>query len=316
MKSPFRPKGGRVSGHRPEIEPYYCEIESKTFRTRGPFIAKIAELVKRIWSSEGRMTIRQVFYKAVNAAITGKDQSDYEAVQQAILDGRVTGQVAWNVIEDRGRKPFKPHYHDSPLAALENLRGHFRLDLNAGQRYRVEVWLEQAALAGVVQPVCDDLMVPMVVCNGFTSHGALFDASERMRHYRGMGQTGVILLLSDLDPSGVAMAPYIARIVTKLCGIETYVQRIGLTMAQATQHGVYGHGLKPKDSRAPAFRRSHGDTAYELDGLAAHVLRKIVRDAVEPMIDWATRSEMAEKSRLAQKTIEELIAVGKEDGLL
>jgi hypothetical protein len=184
------------------IVPYYKAIEDKRFTAeRAAFIETIAKIVEHAFAEVGPVTVRQVYYRAVNGGVVESGQKGYKSILGAIRDGRVTGRIAWNVIEDRTREPLLPGYNTSIRAALEQLAASFRFDANAGQQFRIEVWLEQAALEAVVWPVCAKLGVPLVTCGGFTSHDSLFRGSERQVHYADLDQSRIVFVLSDLDRS-------------------------------------------------------------------------------------------------------------------
>ena len=296
---------------------YYHKIEDRDFRTRGPFIEAVAKLViDTVTEVGGPVSVRQVYYRAVNAGLVESGDKGYGDIQAAIKDGRLIGIVAWNVIEDRGRRPLKPYYENGIADALQNLADHYRLDRAAGQKFRIEVWLEQAALRDVVWPICDEFGVPLIVCGGFTSHDSLFKASERQRGYASAGQYGIILHLTDLDPSGVQMAPTIRDIVGKLAGKEITVHRIGLTPKQAKDHGLLARKLKAGDTRAAAYREEYGDWAYELDGLPAWELQNIVRQSIEPLIDWGSRAEILELETSHRAALLEIIEIAKGEDLI
>lgn len=335
------------------LTPYFKAVRPATFRTeRGVFVRAVADLVRDTFAQVGgAVSIRQVYYQAVTTGLVESGKQGYRQILSAVGDGREVGWIAWNVIEDRGRQARKPYYESSVARALQDLAESYRLDRSAGQRFRIEVWLEQAALREIVWPVCAELGAVLVVCGGFTSHDSLFKASERFRGYAALGQQPIILHLSDLDPSGTTMGEAIRDLVSKLLvdepdysdpdldvdylvdyrrdyradydGPESstsaasiYVQRIGLTPAQARAHNLLARELKDGDSRAPAYREQYGDWAYELDGLPAFVLQTIVREAIEPLIDWSVRGEVLAREQVDRRTIAELIELGRGEGLI
>ncbi len=305
------------------IVPYFKAIEEPRFKPRRlAFIQRVASIIEHAFAEVGPVTIRQVYYRAVASGLVESGQESYRKIMSAINAGRKTGMIAWNVIEDRTREPLKPAYHDDLRSALDRLADGFQLDLNAGQRFRIEVWLEQAALEGVLWPVCHDLGVPLVVCGGFTSHDSLFRGAERQTHYASnLGQHGIVFVLSDFDPSGVTMADYIHKMLTGLSDQEVYVQRLGLTLAQAEEHELLGRPLKidredkRDDMRAPAFREEHGELAYELDGLPPSVLQDLVRNAITPLIDWPTRASVQGQTDAARARLRELIRIAEQEEL-
>ena len=299
------------------MKPHYHAIQEPNFRTREPFIRAVADLIKStVDEVGGAVSVRQIYYQAVNAGLVESGDKGYRGIQSAVKDGRLVGWVAWNVIEDRGRKPLKPYYESSVSSALESLAHHYKRDRCAGQRFRIEVWLEQAALRDVVWPVCDLLGVPLIVCGGFTSHDSLYQASERQRGYKMLEQHGLILHLSDLDPSGVVMADTIREVVGALAEQTIVVQRVGLVAAQAETYGLLPRPLKDGDTRAPAYREVHGDFAYELDGLPAAALQSIVKDAITPLIDWSIRGEVLAQEEQDRATIRELIELARGEDLI
>lgn len=320
------------------MKPYFKAIRAPSFRAkREAFVRAVASLVTAtVDAVGGAVTVRQVYYQAVNAGLVQSGDQGYRQIQDAIRDGREVGWVAWNVIEDRGRSPRKPYYEGGVEDALTSLAEHYRLDRAAGQRFRIEVWLEQAALREVVWPVCADLGAVLVVCGGFTSYDSLFKASERFRGYLQLEQQPIILHLSDLDPSGTTMGASIGSLISRLLDdsddsadddcpdfdfedepvSNVYVQRVGLTLQQAQAHGLLPRELKDGDSRAASYRETHGDHAYELDGLPPHVLQQLVREAIEPLIDWSIRGDVIARESRDRKLIAELIDLGRCEGLL
>lgn len=324
------------------VKPYYKAVREPTFRPdRDKFVRAVADLVRdTVEQVGGAVTIRQIYYQAVTTGLVQSGKQGYRQILDAVGDGREVGWIAWNVIEDRGRAARKPYCESGVEQALRGLVESYRLDRSAGQRFRVEVWLEQAALREIVWPVCSDLGAVLVVCGGFTSHDSLFKASERFRRYAALGQQPIILHLSDLDPSGTTMGVAIGDLITRLLADDpegdadddgfddddeepdvrgatsVYVQRVGLTPKQANEHGLLPRELKDGDSRAAAYRAKYGDFAYELDGLPAHVLQRLVREAIEPLIDWSMRGEVLAREEIDRRTIAELLELGRTEGLL
>jgi hypothetical protein len=328
------------------MKPYFKAVREPTFRVeREKFVRAVADLVRdTVAQVGGAVTIRQVYYQAVTTGLVESGKQGYRQILDAIGDGREVGWVAWNAIEDRGRAARKPYCETGVERALRDLAESYRLDRSAGQRFRVEVWLEPAALREIVWPVCSDLGAVLVVCGGFTSHDSLFKASERFRGYAALGQQPIILHLSDLDPSGTTMGAAIGDLITRLLvdvpddeepdedfdeldddaddatssgsSTSVYVQRVGLTPKQANEHGLLPRELKDGDSRAAAYRKQYGDFAYELDGLPACVLQRLVREAIEPLIDWSVRGEVLAREQIDRRVISELVELGRTEGLL
>lgn len=320
MTEPWSPEAWAPTGIAPQ--PVYKKVSDRTFRTRADFIMRVAQLVHDVVDEVGPTTIRAIYYRAVMTQLV-ESGPGYEEIRKAVADGRDTGLVPWNYIIDRGRDLIRPLYHQQLHEELQRLLENYSADLGAGQRFRIEVWLEQAALEGVVWPVCEEFGVPLMVCGGFISHGALWEGAERQRHYASnLGQHGIILVLSDFDPSGVTMADFIKRRLESLSDQHVFVQRVGLTRAQADAHGLIGRALKvgrddkADDSRAASFIDEHGHLAFELDGLPAAVLQQILRSAIVSYIDEQALADARAEADVERRRLKELIKLGEEEEIL
>ena len=67
---------------------------------------------------------------------------------------------------------------------------------------------------------------------------------------------------------------------------------------------------------AAKFRETHGDVAYELDGLPAAVLQSILRSAIEPLIDWAARDRVLANEDRDRVNLREIIHLAQGEELL
>jgi hypothetical protein len=63
------------------------------------------------------------------------------------------------------------------------------------------------------------------------------------------------------------------------------VERLALTIDQVNKYKPPENPAKLTDSRAPDYIRKFGDSSWELDALEPNVLRNLVVDAVQPLID-------------------------------
>ena len=86
----------------------------------------------------------------------------------------------------------------------------FHIDMWAGQKFRLEVWIEKDALVGVIEGVCQEFDVPFFSCRGYTSQSEMWGRKGFQRTRLG-GRTPVIFHLGDHDPSGGHMTRDIAE---------------------------------------------------------------------------------------------------------
>jgi hypothetical protein len=121
-------------------------------RTRSEIEALDAALVKII-AQFSPVTVRQVFYQAVNRCLVPKSETKgYRVVQRRLVVLRELGEIPYEDIVDgtryvNGRRRYNDLDEFTTYAA-----GLYRKDYWAASEVNVEVWLEKDALKGVLVP--------------------------------------------------------------------------------------------------------------------------------------------------------------------
>src|SRR5262249_30938387 len=134
----------------------------------------------------------------------------YDQLGDDVRDGRMAGLIAWTSIEDRNRQLMGHRYFPSPGdagRALTDLADpwQFRPDKGTRQPVRPEVWVEKAALEGVVGSIANKLEVDFFCLRGYNSASEQWRAGQRFAGYVRRGQRPVVVHLGDHDPSGIDM---------------------------------------------------------------------------------------------------------------
>jgi hypothetical protein len=126
-----------------------------------------------------------------------------------IANARDGGLIDWNAIEDRHREVVHHSSWDDPREILHSAASSYREDVWRKQRYRPEVWIEKAALLGVIEGVCREFRVRYFATIGSSSQTLLHDAGARsvddVARYLDQGLIPVVLHLADHDPNGIDM---------------------------------------------------------------------------------------------------------------
>lgn len=246
------------------------------------------------------LTLRQLYYQFVARDLLPNKQTEYKRLGSIVNDGRLAGLIDWEAIEDRTRNlEALPHW-DGPDQIVHACASQFRYDRWEDQRYRVEVWIEKEALAGVFQRICNKLDVPYLSCRGYASQSEMWRAAQRLNaHYRN-GQKTLILHFGDHDPSGVDMTRDI-RDRLGIFGCKVEVNRIALNMDQVDQYQPPPNPAKVTDSRATGYIREFGHESWELDALEPAVLEDLVRTEVQKVIDQTAWDERAQEEKDARQ---------------
>ena len=263
----------------------------KRFNASSVAIIEQANEIIEAYRSEGYvLTLRQLYYQFVARDLIPNTQKEYKRLGSIINDARLAGHIDWEAIEDRTRSlDALPHW-DSPQDILEAVAGQYRTDKWANQHWRVEVWIEKEALAGVFESACVPLEVPFLSCRGYGSQSVMWRAAMRLISYERAGQEVRILHFGDHDPSGIDMTRDIKDRLA-LFGFGGEVLRVALNMDQVREHKPPPNPAKVTDSRAADYIRRFGSESWELDALEPAILSRLVRDNVAELVDseqWDT----------------------------
>lgn len=228
----------------------------------------------------GPVTVRQLFYAATVAGISGieKSEAGYTKVQVQVLDLRRAGRLPYSKISDSTRYMRKPRTYDGWQDALENTALLYRKALWSDTTEAVEVWLEKSALAGVLYPVTSEYDVPLMPTGGYSSETFAYGAVNDLR---GSGKTLVIYALYDFDRSGQDAALSLQEKVERFgaeFGVPVRFKQLGLSYYQVMDLGL---PTRPAKRNSAADQRWPHDFAAELDAIPPDTIRDMVREAIE-----------------------------------
>src|SRR5215208_2685620 len=225
----------------------------RTRRTRDEIEALDAALCE-IVDQFRPVTVRQVFYQAVNRALVPKSETKgYRVVQRRLVILRESGAIPYGSIVD-GTRYVHGHrrYHD--LAEFTTYAaGLYRKDYWSTSEVNVEVWLEKDALKGVLVPtVVNECGLGLHVTRGFASITYLQEAAEDIERD---GRPTYVYVLTDFDPSGVSIAETVEEELTARAPFsEIIVARLAVDREQIDRWNLPTRRPRP----ATPGRRSSG----------------------------------------------------------
>jgi hypothetical protein len=213
------------------------------------------------------------------------------------------GLIDWKAIVDRTRfARMNAHWPDAASIVRDAAR-QFKLDRWENQDHYVEVWVEKDALIDVVKTACTPLDVTCLSCRGYMSVSSVYEASKRYLFAGDEGKCLWLFHLGDHDPSGIDMTRDIRDRLEQFIGSSVYVKRLGLNMDQVEKYSPPPNPTKLKDTRAENYVSRFGKTSWELDALEPKVLVKLIKDAVEKLIDWNEWEEREKEEELSKQKL-------------
>lgn len=245
------------------------------------------------------LTLRQLYYQLVSRDIVPNKQKEYDKLGRLVKEGRMSGLIDWNAIEDRLRVPKLPYYCEDIEGAMNDIISQYRLNRQNGQNNYIEVWVEKDALSAVLYRVTQKYHINLMVNRGYSSASAMYDAYKRFCDAIENDQDVQILYLGDHDPSGLDMINDIRnRINEMLTATHSYgsfeIKPIALTRQQIEKFNPPPNPAKLTDPRSKWYVQRHGAVSWEVDALPPQALHEILTNAIEENIDLEQYKHMLE----------------------
>lgn len=266
-------------------------------------IATINAVIKDFMSQGFRLSVRQLYYQLVAAAIIENTERSYKRTADLINNARIAGLMDWDAIEDRGRDIELKTRWTGGDQIVQAAADSYHMDMWINQPVRVFCVVEKAALAGVLGGVCRKLDIPLLAARGYPSVSIVRDmVREHILPAIHAGQNAVLLHLGDHDPSGKDMTRDLEERIAMFLEGEGHceVNRQALNIDQVRRLKPPPNPAKITDSRAKAYIREFGAESWELDALKPQYLVKLVDDEVSALVDddaWAEREAEVEDIR-------------------
>lgn len=224
------------------------------------------------------MTVRQVYYQAVTRGLIEKTEQQYKAICRLLVQLRRDGRIAYDDIADNTRWMRKPRTYGSVEDALAETARLYRRQVWADLDWRVEVWLEKEALAGVLVDVTAQWDVPLMVTRGYPSLSFLHGAGEGIQ---ASGFDTYIYYFGDHDPSGVDIARHVEEELSEFAGnVPVIFERVAVTRAQIEELDLPTRPTKKSDSRAKGWDGG----SVEVDAIHPSQLRALAATCIEQHI--------------------------------
>ena len=287
----------------------------------------IDESIKIISRYTTKLTLRQIYYRLVTKLIISNTKSEYKYLSRALVDGRLSGAIDWEDMEDKTR--------DFSMGdrALWDAKEWFDFSLDrfkdAGDDYRfphwykqpeyVEVWCEKEALENLFLSQTRKYRVVCGISRGYPSIAWLRDASIRIKdalaHPEHIFEKATIFYFGDFDPTGKDIERNIKDRLQKTFLTDVNVECVAITPAQIKKYKIPSIMTKTSDARAKAHIQKYGAvSSVELDALEPDVLEKMIADSILSKFDDSIPPTFEEEEEELRGDIRELVNASLVDG--
>jgi hypothetical protein len=261
----------------------------------------LIEATITVLAEHSPMTLRQIHYQLVSRQVSENTRGAYQALSKALVAARREGAIAWELIEDRTRRPRHVQMFADLPEFVERVTPAYRRDVWADQPRRIEVWLEKDALSGIFEAALDPFGITLNVGRGFDGWDSIHSAAMRL------DDDDVILYYGDFDPSGEDMVRSLIERLGDL-GCRPEIIKCALTRDDIDRYNLPPDFTKATDTRRAAFVAKHGDISVEIDALPLAVLRDRIVSEVVSRIDLAALDGVRSVERIERDQIAAAVA--------
>ena len=276
-------------GRRSKISPAKEEFLEATQR--------VIEGLRDYWP----LSDRQVHYRLLGpeAPLThaGKPDStyvnnltSYRKLTDLLTRGRIAGLIPWAAIEDETRPTnlYQTHWNTAEFfrQQLDDFLKDYWRNRQQGQPHHIEIVAEKLTVRSILQQVAQAYTIPLTISRGMSSLPP--KKAIRDRYRRSQKDKLILLVVSDLDPAGDAIAEDLVKSLQRdfrIWTIEAY--KVALTIEQVEQFElVPSMEAKTSSPTYRAFVNKYDITdAYELEAMAPGDLAHTLEDAIKKVLD-------------------------------
>lgn len=254
------------------------------------------------------LTVRRVHYLMLNdpplrhdkkpASRYGNDLVSYKSLTNLLIRARLSGEIPIESIEDATRPVHTLRTYQGTEQffkdELDMFLRYYTRDLQRGQANHIEVLLEKNGMRRYVEKVCDEYCVTCTTGVGYSSLTPRLKMKKRF--VLSQKSTLVLLILTDFDPDGEAIASSFPRSLRDDLGVKNIVPvKVGLLADDIIRYNLPSDlRAKSSSSNYKKFVAKHGVRVAELDACPLNILQDKLRLAIESFMDAETfHHEMA-----------------------
>jgi hypothetical protein len=272
-------------------------------------VSQAIKLCKELNETYGqKVTVRQIYYHLFSKGIIQLTQNDYEKVSRHITKARKRGYIPFQWIEDRSRNLIFRWLYDDVPHFLDQIMYKYRRNTWNQQDNFVIILVEKQALGSIIWDIAKEFNVPVFPTKGFSSWSMFTEDIRDLTEYFGLGKNLIVLVLSDMDPSGKHIKEDYQnkfKFMTEELGFTKphIIEKIAVTDEQ-----VQKYNLPPMKKK---YRNKGILDIWELDALDPKILRSVVKESIEKYIDLAKLQKDFDSETKELEFLEYLVKMGE-----
>lgn len=255
------------------------------------------------------LTIRQIFYRLVvkHPDLVGKTEKDYKRLCEHLNRARRARMIPMDDIRDDGTTVELGHLYDDEQELARSLTyyaQHARMDLQAGQEERLELWCEAAGMVPQLVKVAEPYGVTVVSSGGFDSVTSKYEQAYRYAHVANPGVR--VLHLGDYDPSGVHIFSSLSEDITAFADALGHTEVTFERLLVLPEH-IKQYSLPTAPPKKSDNRRFDDNRTVQAEAFDPATLAQIVKDTIINRLDMTLYGEaLADQYEIRERMVDRI----------
>ncbi len=217
------------------------------------------------------------------------DRDSYQNLCDLLTRARLTGKIPFDAIADPTRSIVSWDLNREVGGFLKNqlegFLGGYARDLQQSQPNHFEIVGEKNTVAGSIRSVAAEYCITYTLGRGYSSLDPRHKMSKR---FCASGKSKlIVLILADFDPEGEDICESFTRSMRDDFNIKgVRAKKVCLTYDQVRERNLpKNYEIKKTSSRYKKFAAKYGDRAHELEALSSAERSRLLREAINSVID-------------------------------
>ncbi|MET9803083.1 hypothetical protein [Streptomyces sp. NPDC006368] len=262
------------------------------------------ELILGRYAAQLPLTIPQIWYAAVADGVLVKQERTYRRLVDVLDMARRSGRISWLAIRDDTDPPVEPRTFDGPGGfhrAVADAARDYRLDRQAGQEARLEVWCRTPGLVPQLATVAAPWGVPVYAGAVFTGLSGKRDAARRAA--AGGHDAVRVLVISDWDPARQHVFTALVDEVKAFAAVDAPEVRMDFERLAVTEQQIAELRLPAAPVRAADRRAFPGNAGTQAEALPPDALAAVVREAITRRLDAAVLEDVLAREEAERRAL-------------
>ena len=279
----------------------------------------LRDRIVRIAFASHPLSVRNLFYQLLSDDGSGvtveKSESAYQKVGRLKTQLCRDGSIPWHYFADSSRVSYDNDGFEGlgDTTFVDRVASLYRRDYWETTGIYPQLWVESRSLSPTLAGTAREMGISLYPSGGMSSDTFVYGAAVEAI-YTGRERM-VVVYVGDFDPAGLQIADTLeTKLIEHLDYAAEYYSKDAPTLTfervAITEQQIVDHALPTKPVKATQSRKRYDiSETVEAEAMEPDVLRRIVADAFEPLVDQRQMALLREVEASERHDLRQRLAV-------